>query len=114
MLIILNCVLKKKWKVIFKTSKKVIQEHWKKYIAYLILVFLILKSVGLGDMQYDIAITHTLVDLSPSFKSYVVMQLLYHVFRSINSVLFLIFAPLMYCIEFEILGGFAENLTVPE
>lgn len=80
MLIILNCVWKRKWE-------------------------LILKSVGLGDMQYDISLFHVVVNLRPSLSSYVIMQMLYHVFNSVNSMLFFILVPLMYCIEFEILEG---------
>lgn len=103
MLIILNCVWKREWDVILESSKKVIWGCWKQYAIYLIVLLLILKGVGLGDMQYDISLIHVVVDLMPSFSSYVIMQLLYHVFRSANSILFFILAPLMYCIEFEIL-----------
>ena len=49
------------------------------------------------------SVTPVLGDLMPSFDTYVVMNWLYHMFESINSILFLAFAPFMYCVGLMIL-----------
>ena len=103
MILIINCVLRKEWKILFESSKKVIQRYWMGFVVYFAALCLVLKSVGLGDMYYDISFINVTVDMMPSFDTYVVMNWLYHMFESINSILFLAFAPFMYCVGLMIL-----------
>lgn len=103
MILIINCVLRKEWKILFESSKKVIQRYWIGFAVYLTVLLFVLKSIELGDMHYDISFIHATADLPPSFGTYVVMNWLYHMFESINPILFLVFAPFMYCVGLMVL-----------
>ena len=98
MILLVNCTLRKEWKLLFESSKKLIQRYWTGFAVYLAVLLFVLKSIGLGDMHYDISFIHVTVDMTPSFGTYVVMEWLYHMFESINSILFLVFAPFLYCV----------------
>lgn len=108
--ILFHCVAKKEWKSIFLYSKELLREQWWKFVIYFFILFFLHGSIGLGDMAFDISFDYgfgyisKIVYFKQSFGSYAVLMFLYRLFESIISLLFLITAPVLYCIEHNILN----------
>lgn len=108
--ILFHCVVKKEWNSVFLYGKELLRKQWWKFVIYFFVLFFLRRNIGLGDMAFDIGFDYgfgyisKIIYFRQSLRSYAILMFLYRFFDSIISLLFLITAPFLYCIERNILN----------
>ena len=93
--VIIRCVLKSGWRWLLVNSKRFVGQNWWKYEIYLLGLFLVWRSVVIGDMYLEFPLIGALW-LSQSFGSYVLMIFTSHIFDNVGSILFFVIVP-VFC-----------------